>query len=331
VARILVTGGTGAIGPAVVTALVEAGHWVRVLSRSPIGRDVAPSASQLIQGDITLADDVSRAVRGMDAVIHLAALLHVPPSRAQSLAGYRRVNVDGLRHTLAAARDAGVKRLVLASTIAVYGEAPAAVATEETTPAPETDYARTKLEAEQAVLADFRGADRSAVVLRLAAVYGSRMKGNYRQLVRALDRGRFVAPGPGHNRRSLVHDSDVAAAFALAVSHPAAAGRTFNVADRRPYPIREIIGAIAQAIGRRPPAIHLPVPVALPAASIVEVLARLADISPPFSRAMVRKYNEEIAVNASAIARDLGFAPRMTLESGWRQTVEALRQAGELG
>jgi UDP-glucose 4-epimerase len=330
VARILVTGGTGAIGPAVVTALADAGHWVRVLSRSPIGRDAAPRASQLVQGDIAQPEDVSRALRGIDVVVHLAALLHVPPTRKQPSAGYRRVNVEGVRHIVTAARTTGLKRIVLASTIAVYGEAPGGVATEETRPSPETEYARTKLEAERIVREEFSGEGRSAVVLRLAAVYGSRMKGNYRQLVRALDRGRFLAPGPGLNRRSVIHERDAAGAFVLAVGHPAAAGRTFNVADRTPYALREIIDAIALAIGRRAPKVYLPAGLALPAASLIEALARLADVPPPLTRGMVRKFNEEIAVDANAIARELGFAPTMTLESGWRQTIAAMREAGEL-
>lgn len=328
--RILVTGGTGAIGPAVITALAEAGHWVRVLSRSPIGREIAPRASQLVQGDVTVADDVSRAVRGIDAVVHLAALLHVPLSRAEPLAGYERANVTGTRHVVVAARDAGVKRVVLTSTIAVYGEAPDAVANEETPPDPETDYARTKLEAEQVARQEFTGPECTAVVLRLAAVYGSRMKGNYRQLVRALDRGRFLAPGPGHNRRSVVHDSDVAAAILLAISHPAAAGRIFNVADQTPYPLKDIVRAIALAIGRRPPTFYLPETFALAAVSLVEVFARVIGMTPPLEQSLVHKYNEEIAVDASVIARDLGFRPSMTLESGWKQTITAMRQAGDL-
>jgi UDP-glucose 4-epimerase len=329
VLRILVTGGTGAIGPAVLAALAERGHWVRVLSRSPIGREVAPRSAQTVTGDITAPEEVARACRGVDIVVHLAALLHAAPGSLPP-ESYERINVGGTRHVVAAAMDAGVKRVVLASTIAVYGEAPLGTAREDTPPAPETDYARTKLEAERVVRTEFAGEGRSAVVLRLGAVYGSRMKGNYRSLVRALDRVGFVAPGPGSNRRSLIHDSDAARAILLAVEHPRAAGRVLNVADPTAYRLREIIDAISSALGRRPPRLHLPRPLALAAAGSIEVLSRMVRIPPPFTRSMVRKYNDEIVVDAGAIARDLGFAPRMTLESGWRQTIEAMRATGDL-
>ena len=112
--------------------------------------------------------------------------------------------------------------MVLFSTIAVYGNSNGQILTEDTPVQPNTFYARTKLAAEKIVL-NARGADGQPLgtVLRLGAVYGSRIKGNYERLVRALARHRFIPIGNGLNRRTLVYDKDVGRAAALAVSNPA--------------------------------------------------------------------------------------------------------------
>ena len=110
---------------------------------------------------------------------------------------------------------------------------------------PDTFYARTKLSAEQIVL-NARGADDQPLgtVLRLGAVYGSRIKGNYERLTHALARHRFIPIGSGPNRRTLVYDKDVGRAAALSVTHPAAAGRVFNVTDGEFHTLNEIIESI---------------------------------------------------------------------------------------
>jgi len=95
-------------------------------------------------------------------------------------------------------------------------------------------------------------------VLRLGAVYGSRIKGNYEQLTRALSRNRFIPIGSGLNRRTLVYDKDVGRAAVLAVSHSAAAGRVFNVTDGNFHTLNEIIESICSAPGRKPPRLSLP-------------------------------------------------------------------------
>src|SRR5690606_37394785 len=131
-----------------------------------------------------------------------------------------RINVTGTSVVVQAAVAEGVQRLVLLSTIAVYGKGRRQVIDETWTPTPDTLYGETKLAAEQIALAA-RRPDGSplATVLRAAAVYGPRIKGNYRTLIEAIDRRRFVPIGPGTSRRTLVFDEDLAAAIELALTH----------------------------------------------------------------------------------------------------------------
>jgi nucleoside-diphosphate-sugar epimerase len=196
--KILITGATGAVGPLIVNAFHAAGYLIRTLSIDPPPVGIWPDDAEARIGDVTDPLAVQTAMQGVDSVIHLAALLHIvnPPPALQEK--YERINVGGTATVVAAAIQAGVRRVVLFSTIAVYGQSDGRILTEDTPPDPDTFYARTKLAAERVVL-EAKGVDGGQIgaVLRLGAVYGSRIKGNYQRLVRSLARGRFIPVGNG--------------------------------------------------------------------------------------------------------------------------------------
>jgi UDP-glucose 4-epimerase len=322
----LVTGASGSVGPVVVDTLREAGFLVRTFSRRVPSGPVAPGI-EAFAGDIANPAAVRRAVAGADAIVHLAALLHLTDPASAMTAEYERVNVTGTQVLLAAARDAGVGRVVLASTIAVYGASRGGVLNEDSAAVPDTPYATTKLKAEAMARAATRpdGAPLCAV-LRCAAVYGSGMKGNYYRLVTALGSHRFVPIGDGKSRRTLVYDRDLARAMLCAATHPAAAGRLYNVSDGSTHEIRDIIEAICSALRRRPPRFCVPERAARAAAGLVDILFRASGrgrrIGP-----LVDKYLEDIAVEAVRIQRELQFRPKYSLEAGWSETVELMRRA----
>jgi nucleoside-diphosphate-sugar epimerase len=277
-------------------------------------------------GDVTDAVAVQDAMQGVDAVIHLAALLHIvnPPPALQEK--YERINVGGTSTVVFAAVKAGVKRIVLFSTIAVYGLSAGRILTEETPPCPDTFYAQTKLAAEKIVL-EAKGADGEpiGVVLRLGAVYGSRIKGNYERLTHALAHRHFIPIGSGLNRRTLVYDKDVAGAAVLAASHPAAVGRVFNVTDGEFHTLNEIIECICCALGRKRPAMSLPLKPSRFIAALIEKGGQAVGLKLPALKATIDKYNEDIAVDGSLIQKELGFLSRYDLQTGWRETVREMR------
>ena len=329
--RILVTGATGAIGPRVVASLVEAGYRIRTLALDPPPRGLWPEDVEEQLGDITDHSVVHTAMRGIDAVIHMAALLHVvnPPPSLQ--AEYERINVGGTATVVEAARKAGVRRVVFFSTIAVYGDSAGGILTEDSPARPDSFYAQTKLAAERIVLAAKRADSRLlGTVLRLGAVYGGRIKGNYRRLLIALARGRFVPIGPGTNRRTLVYDKDVGQAAVLAAVHPDAAGRIFNVTDGQIHTMNTVIGILCDALGRRPPRWSLPVNTIRGLAGILEDGARLCGLSSPVVRATIDKYIEDAAVDGRQFCKQIGFVPRYDLASGWRETVAEMRQLADI-
>ncbi|MFH1627393.1 MAG: NAD-dependent epimerase/dehydratase family protein [Pseudomonadota bacterium] len=239
---------------------------------------------------------------------------------------YERINVGGTATVVAAAINAGVKRVALFSTIAVYGPSDGCVLNEMSPTHPDTFYAQTKRAAEQIVL-NARGADGQPLgnVLRLGAVYGSRIKGNYERLTNALARHRFIPIGNGLNRRSLVYDKDVGRAAVLAVSHPAAAGRVFNVTDGGFHTLNEIIESICDALGRKPPWLSLPVGPTRTLIGLIEKGSRAIGLKPPITQEMIDKYTEDIAVDGSLIQKELGFMPQYDLKTGWEETIREMR------
>ncbi len=329
--RILVTGATGAVGPRVVAALAEAGCGIRTFSLDPPPPGLWPGGVDSRLGDITDRSAVQQAMQGIAAVIHMAALLHIvnPPPLLQL--EYGRINVGGTATVVETARQAGVGRLVLFSTIAVYGASAGGILTEDSPARPGTFYAQTKLAAEKIVLAAKRADGRPlGTVLRLGAVYGSRIRGNYRRLLIALARGRFAPIGPGTNRRTLVYDKDVGRAAALAAVHPDAAGRVFNVTDGRIHTMNAVIGTLCDALDRRPPLLTLPVKAVRGLAGILEDGSRLFGLPSPVVRATIDKYTEDAAVDGRRLCDELGFAARYDLAAGWRETVAEMRQSGDL-
>lgn len=327
----LVTGATGAVGPRVVEALHEAGWRVRAFARHAPNTGVVPANVEAHVGDINDASAVGSAMEGVGAVIHMAALLHIinpsPALRQQ----YERINVQGTATMVEAAVRAGVGRVVFFSTIAVYAESSGQILTEESPPRPDSFYAQTKLTGERIVL-EAEGPDGQPLgtVLRLGAVYGSRIKSNYRRLLDLLARRRFIAIGDGQNRRTLVYDRDAAQAAVLAADHPAAAGRVYNVTDGHVHTMNEIVGTMCDALGRTPPSFRLPVgPVRLAAGLLEDAAGRLGRTS-PISRAAIDKYTEDVAVEGQRIQEELRFRARYDLTAGWREAIHEMKRAGEL-
>ena len=327
----MVTGATGALGPCLVQVLQQRGYRVRTLSLNPPQAGLLPDTAEVHVGNVADAFVVKSAMEGIDVVIHLAALLqnvNPSPSRRKD---YERINVGGTENVVEAAVEIGLKRLVFFSTISVYGNANGRILTEDIPPHPENFYAQTKLEAERIVLAAKRADGKPmGAVLRLGAVYGSRVKGNYLSLLQSIARRRFVPIGDGSNRRTLIYDKDAARAALIALQHPAAAGRVFNVSDGHFHTMNEIITAMCLALGRTPPRMWLPVSLVRFLAGLLEDTLGLIGRQSPIGRATIDKYTEDVAVSSQRIQTQLGFMPQFELRVGWQETIQTRRQNGVL-
>jgi nucleoside-diphosphate-sugar epimerase len=246
---IAVTGATGFFGSAITKELRGAGHDVIALARNV---DAAAAGSERL--DITEADHcraVIRPGRGIDAVIHAAALAHVPEGALHAGECFR-VNAQGTRNVADAAGEAGVTRFVMISSVAVYGDFDLPPRVHEGGPLRPTGvYGRAKREAEGFVTT--RDRPWQAVVLRMASMYSERFLVNVRKRVEPPVLGRIgrVMIGGDMKRYSfcaLAHGVDVARGAVEGRLTPG----TYNVADRYDYSQREIVSALDRIEGTRP-------------------------------------------------------------------------------
>jgi nucleoside-diphosphate-sugar epimerase len=263
---ILVTGGAGFIGRHTVAALVAEGHAVRVLDDLSQGDGPATRTlgADLHVGCITDADAVARALDGVEAVIHLAAKVSVPESWDDP-DGFDRVNVGGFRTVLAAAAAARVRRVVYASSCAVYGSVPGLPKRETDPVAPESPYAATKLADEAWASVWSRGAGLDTVGLRYFNVFGPGQdpRGPYGaaipRFVEAALAGRPVTLyGDGLQGRDFVSVRDVAQANVRAALHVGEdiSGRVFNVGRGEMLTLLEILTVLEGVLGRSVARVH---------------------------------------------------------------------------
>ena len=314
------------MGPLVVKSFHSAGYSIRTLSIDPPPANIWPENIEAMIGDITDKSAVRAAMKGAEVVIHMAALLQIINPLAEMREKYHSVNVVGTKNVIDAANEEGVKRVVFFSTIAVYGHSGGRILNEMSPTNPVTYYAQTKHAAEKIVLTARRAnGEPLGTVLRLGAVYGSRIKGNYEHLIHALAHHRFIPIGSGLNRRTLIYDKDVSRAAVLAASHPAAAGRLYNVTDGGFHSLNEIIESICSSLGRTPPCFTLPLVPTRTLIHLIETGIRAVGLKPPVTREMLDKYTEDIAVDGSLFQKEIGFVPQYDLKTGWEENIRAMR------
>jgi len=328
--KLLITGATGALGPTVVNALYNKGYRIKVFSLDPLKNASFPSGVEVIYGDIT-KEKIDIILKGIDGVVHMAAVLHINNPSPNMIPKYEEVNVVGTDNVVRYSILAGVRRIILFSTIAVYGNTEGRIADETSPPRPNGLYAKTKLKAEKIVLRA-KSVDGVPIgtVLRFGAVYGPRVKGNYYYLLKAISKGRFIPIGKGENRRSLVFENDVPQAVMRALEHESAPGNVYNVTDGNVYTVKEIIESIYAAFGKNPPKMHLPVWPANSLFALFENGCHFLRVRPRFGRWTLEKYTEDAAVNGQKIMTELGFGPNYDLRKGWQETVLQMRVSGLL-
>ena len=274
--RILVTGGTGFVGPAVVRALVDSGHTVRVLEHES-GRSADLPSQEAVQGDMTDAESLGRAVAEQDVVVHLVALLSGRPEE------FERVMEQGTRDLVAAAKDAGVQRFVLMSALGVTEE------TKDLVP-----YYHAKWEMEQIV----KGSGLEHVIFRPSFIF-SAGGGALQQFARIAKRAP-VTPivGPGTQRIQPIWIDDLAAYFAAGVEKPEAAGRTFELGGPDAVTWNEFWARLKGALSVRRPSLHLPFGLMRAQAAVLEKLPK-----PPVTRDQLKMLaaGDNVVSNSDAV------------------------------
>jgi len=306
----LVTGGAGFIGSHIVKHLVAGNQPVRVLDNfstgNPARLDGLAGKVEVIEGDIRDEALVHRAMAGIEIVLHQAAQPSVPQSMLDPVTTYA-VNLTGTLNLLKAARDANVRRVVLASTSAVYGNDPTPVKSELLIPKPVSPYASSKLATEGVAEVFTYAYGLPCVALRYFNVYGPGQDPNSAyaavipKVIDLMHQGELPTIfGDGGQTRDFVYVGDVVEANMIAARSPAAPGNVYNIASGRAVSILDMVGTLAALLGTDATVRHLP--------------ERAGDI-------------RDSLADVSKAKRDLGFIAATSLEAGLAQTVGKHRVA----
>jgi farnesol dehydrogenase len=308
--RVLVTGGTGYLGRAIVSALLADGHDPVVFARRA---SQSGQAATLIDGDIRDRAAVMAAARGCDGVCHAAALVSIwrPDPR-----DFDAVNVDGLRHVLAAARERGVSRIVYTSSFLALPPAGASA------PIQANDYQRTKVRARREAL-DAADRGQPVVCLYPGVLYGPgvRTEGN---LVGRLLADRCAGRLPGvigpERTWSFSFVNDVAAGHVAALTRPRV-DREYALGGEN-APQRRIFELLRDRTGLRPP-IRIPYALASAIGVAEQWRARLTGHVPLVTPGTVRIFRYDWPIDSGAARADLGF-PVTPLAEGFRTLLPEL-------
>ena len=311
--RVLVTGANGFVGRAVCAQAMLRGLAVVGVTRQPAC--LPDGIENCVLASMDEQADWRPALAGADAVIHLAARVHVmADTAANPLDEFRRINVQGTLNLARQAASAGVRRFVFISSVKVNGEAtqPGHPFTADDAPAPLDPYGISKMEAEQGLRKIAAETGMEVVIIRPPLVYGPGVKANFSAMMRWLQRGVPLPLGAIDNQRSLVALDNLVDLIITCISHPAAANQTFLVSDGEDVSTTGLLRGMGLAMNR--PARLLPVPT-----GCLKLAAAL--VGKPD---MAQRLCGSLQVDIEKTRQLLGWSPPLTLDQGLKKAAQGL-------
>jgi UDP-glucose 4-epimerase len=263
--KILITGGSGFIGSHIVEHYQDLAAEIRVLDNLRTGyrKNLDGLQHVFLEGSVTDREAVAKAVKGVDYVFHLAALVSVPESMAKP-GECVDINVHGLLNVLEASAAAGVKKLVFASSAAIYGDNPTVPKLESMLPEPKSPYAITKLDGEYYLDLFNRERGLETAAIRFFNVFGPRQdpKGAYAAAVpifieKALKGEDITVYGDGGQTRDFIYVKDIVGALSFAVETPGVTG-VFNAGYGGQMTINDLANKIIASAGSDTKVLHGP-------------------------------------------------------------------------
>ncbi len=319
--KILVTGGGGFLGRAVVSGLLDRGYAVRTINRGSYP-ELESLGAECIRGDVGDSESVMHAADGVDGIIHVAA--RAGPGLWYD--DFYRANVLGTRHVLEACQVHGIGYLVHTSSPSVVHGGGDLENADESEPYPDhfsAPYPETKAEAERLVLRANGEALRSCA-LRPHLIWGPGDNQLLPRLVEKARAGRLRLPAPD-KKIDITYIDNAAAAHLLALEDllgpGRSAGKAYFISDGQPRPVGEVLSAWLEAAGTDARLGRVHPRVAMAVATVVEGLWRLTRrrSDPPVSRFVVEHLATAHWYNLAAARRDLGYDPKVDFEEGIRR------------
>ena len=322
--RIFITGATGFIGQQLTQRLADEGNQVVALIRSLSRQDeLQHNNVELIEGDLFSSEALDRAMQNVDEVYHLAAFAKVWAADNS----FHRINVEGTENVLEAAKNAGVTKVVIASTAGAIGPAIDGPAHEETTREVDffNDYERTKYQSEQKAL-EYVEQGLHIVIANLTRVYGPGLMSTSNSVTFLIDqyaRGKWkVMPGDGTSNGNYVFIDDAVNGLILALDKGRSGDRYIIGGDNATY--EQFFDTIAQITGKKYQLVKIPYGVLLGVGKVQLFMANSFGIAPRITSGWVRKFLYDWSVSTEKARKELGYSPR-SLEDGVANTLKWLR------
>ena len=311
--KILITGIRGFVGQAVCARLRRDNLHMLAGTTREANSEAGPERVPLYHiPKIGPETDWTQAVSGAEIVIHLAARVHIMNDRSPNpFAAFRRVNSEGTKTLAIQAAAAGVKRFVYISTVKVAGEKSSERGfTENDIAKPEDNYSISKWEAEQNLADIAKTTKMEIVVLRPPLIYGPGVKGNFNNLLKAVESGTILPLGSIRNKRSLLFVGNLADAISVVVNHPNAGNQTFFVSDDDDTSTPELIKSISVALGRKTRLLNFPL-------SLLKIAGFLIGKSNT-----IRRLSGSLTVDINHIKTHVGWQPPFSMEDGLKDTAK---------
>lgn len=309
--RVLVTGANGFVGRALCAE--AAAHGLSVSGTTRQSCQLLGNVKNYVVNSLDEGTNWQLALAGINAVVHLAARVHVMQDTASDpLAQFRRVNVEGTLNLARQAAAAGVGRFVFVSSIKVNGEAtrPGYLFKADDAPAPLDAYGISKMEAEQGLRKIAAQTGMDVVIIRPPLVYGPGVKANFAAMMRWLRRGVPLPLGAIDNRRSLVALDNLVDLILTCLTHSAAANQTFLVSDGEDVSTSALLRRMGEAMNR--PARLVSVPTGL-----LKLAAALVG-----RRDMAQRLCGSLQVDIEKNHQLLGWHPPLTLNQGLKKAAQ---------
>jgi nucleoside-diphosphate-sugar epimerase len=326
--KVLVTGGTGFTGKALVSRLLDAGYQVVALDYKEGVRtqELRDWGAEVEIGTITDRETVNRCMDGVDVVHHLAAAfreLDVPNSY------YEEVNIHGTRNVLQAASEQGVKKFIYCSTCGIHGNIDNPPGDENAPIKPADYYQRTKYEAEPIVNEYFKKG-MATVVLRPAAIYGPGDPERFLMIFKRVSKGFFPIFGNGKTLYHPLYIDNLVDAFMCAMQDNNGEGEAYLIADEEYIEIEQLVQKVAEVLKVEVKTPHYPIAPLIVAGHVCEKICKPLHISPPIFPRRVDWYRQNRAFKIDKAKHDLGYQPKIGLDEGLRRTAEWYKQEGYL-
>ncbi len=315
--KVLITGATGLLGGHLIKELQGRGEQIRALVLPVENADkLVAQGVEVVRGDITDPNTLGPAVKDVDLVFHLAAMMGI----WRPISDYRMVNVAGAENLYKAAQVAHVRRFVHTSSHTVYGLGLGRFLTEDAPFHPDAHpYSRTKAEGDRLIRRLMLTSEMETVILRPGSFFGPGDRLNFGRMAQRMKDGKGIIIGRGDNALPFCYITDIVQGFMLAAYHEKAPGNVYNITNDRPLTETEMFNEIADAVGGKRPTLHVPfLPLFYGSIVAENVVQPILKGEPLITQHGMLMFGSDNKHSIEKARRELGFEPKVDLREGIR-------------